>query len=56
GDPTVTGNGGQSTYGAPFADEIEAILEHNARGILSIANKQPHLYSTYTVFGKVIDG
>ncbi|KAJ3351422.1 Peptidyl-prolyl cis-trans isomerase-like 3 [Entophlyctis luteolus] len=71
GDPTNTGKGGQSIYGAPFADEIKATLKHNARGILSMANKgpdtnrsqffitygkQPHLDANYTVFGKVIDG
>ncbi|KAJ3083866.1 Peptidyl-prolyl cis-trans isomerase-like 3 [Physocladia obscura] len=71
GDPTNTGKGGQSIYGAPFADEIKATLKHNARGILSMANKgpdtnksqffityakQPHLDAKYTVFGKVIDG
>ncbi|KAJ3247555.1 Peptidyl-prolyl cis-trans isomerase cyp10 [Chytriomyces hyalinus] len=71
GDPTGTGKGGQSIWGSPFQDEIKSTLKHNARGILSMANKgpdtnrsqffityakHPHLDSKYTVFGKVIDG
>ncbi|KAJ3297288.1 Peptidyl-prolyl cis-trans isomerase cyp10 [Rhizoclosmatium sp. JEL0117] len=71
GDPTGTGKGGQSIWGAPFADEIKSTLKHNTRGIVSMANKGPdtnksqffitygkhaHLDSKYTVFGKVIDG
>ncbi|KAI9325634.1 cyclophilin-like domain-containing protein [Obelidium mucronatum] len=71
GDPSGTGKGGQSIYGHPFPDEIKSTLKHNARGILSMANKGPdtnksqffityakhsHLDSKYTVFGKVIDG
>ncbi|RKO94891.1 cyclophilin-like protein, partial [Caulochytrium protostelioides] len=72
GDPTGTGKGGQSIWGAPFQDEIKPTLKHNARGILAMANKgtpdtnasqfyicyakQPHLDSKNTVFGRVIDG
>ncbi|RKO92628.1 peptidyl-prolyl cis-trans isomerase-like 3, partial [Blyttiomyces helicus] len=70
-DPTGTGKGGTSIWGRKFEDEIKSTLKHNARGILSMANKgpdtnlsqffityakQPHLDSKYTVFGKVIDG
>ncbi|KAJ3210591.1 Peptidyl-prolyl cis-trans isomerase-like 3 [Dinochytrium kinnereticum] len=71
GDPTGTGKGGTSIWGRPYDDEIKATLKHNARGMVSMANKgpdtnlsqffityakQPHLDSKYTVFGKVIDG
>ncbi|KAJ3328860.1 Exosome component 10 [Blyttiomyces sp. JEL0837] len=71
GDPTGTGKGGNSIWSRKFEDEIKATLKHNARGIVSMANKGPdtnlsqffityskqaHLDSKYTVFGKVIDG
>ncbi|KAI5449933.1 Peptidyl-prolyl cis-trans isomerase cyp10 [Naganishia albida] len=71
GDPTGTGKGGQSIYGAPFEDEIRPTLKFNARGIVACANagpntnksqffitygKQPSLDGKYTIFGKVIDG
>ncbi|KAJ1533186.1 Peptidyl-prolyl cis-trans isomerase-like 3, partial [Cladochytrium tenue] len=66
GDPTGTGKGGDSIWGRRFEDEIKATLKHNARGIVSMANKgpdtnlsqffityakQPHLDAKYTVFG-----
>jgi peptidyl-prolyl cis-trans isomerase-like 3 len=71
GDPTGTGKGGQSIWGAPFEDEINPELKHDARGVLSMASngpnsnrsqffiiydKQPHLDLKHTVFGRVIDG
>ncbi|KAJ3100988.1 Peptidyl-prolyl cis-trans isomerase-like 3 [Phlyctochytrium planicorne] len=71
GDPTGTGKGGTSIWQRPFEDEIKAHLKHNARGIVSMANKgpdtnlsqffityakQPHLDSKYTVFGKYVTG
>jgi len=71
GDPTGQGKGGQSIWGAPFADEIRSTLKFNARGIVAMANsgpdsnksqffitysKQPHLDGKYTIIGKVIDG
>lgn len=71
GDPTGTGKGGSSIYGKNFEDEIMPSLEHDRRGILSMANsgpntnssqffisysKQEHLDGIYTIFGKVIDG
>jgi peptidyl-prolyl cis-trans isomerase-like 3 len=71
GDPQGTGKGGNSIYGKYFEDEIVNNLEHDKRGILSMANSGPntngsqffitygkheHLNGIYTVFGKVIDG
>ncbi|PPQ76452.1 hypothetical protein CVT26_012964 [Gymnopilus dilepis] len=38
GDPTGTGKGGQSVWGAPFADEIRSTLKFNARGVVAMAN------------------
>ncbi|CAE7203310.1 unnamed protein product [Rhizoctonia solani] len=41
GDPTGTGMGGESYWGAPFRDEfdIPKAEKHDARGVLSMANK-----------------
>uniref|UniRef100_A0A182KB22 PPIase cyclophilin-type domain-containing protein n=1 Tax=Anopheles christyi TaxID=43041 RepID=A0A182KB22_9DIPT len=41
GDPTGTGRGGQSIYGATFADEIHSDLKHTGAGIVSMANSGP---------------
>ena len=71
GDPTGTGRGGESFYGAPFADEIVDTLRHTAAGILSMANAGPNtngsqffitlvptpwLDGRHTVFGRVVNG
>ncbi|KAB8293785.1 hypothetical protein EYC80_009270 [Monilinia laxa] len=60
---------GTSIWGAPFSDEIRPTLRHNARGIVSMANKgpetngsqffilfaaAPHLDGLNTVFGHVL--
>ena len=69
GDPTATGKGGESVWGKDFIDEFKSNLSHNARGILSMANRGPntngsqffitykpckHLDRKHTVFGKVL--
>ncbi|KAJ2793954.1 Peptidyl-prolyl cis-trans isomerase cyp10 [Coemansia helicoidea] len=71
GDPTGTGKGGASVWGRPFDNEIRATLQHDRRGVVSMANSgadtngsqffityacQPSLDAKYTVFGRVIDG
>ena len=60
-----------SIWNEPFEDEIRPALRHNARGIVSMANKgantngsqffvcfaaAPHLDGVSTVFGKAIGG
>ncbi|KAF9578083.1 Peptidyl-prolyl cis-trans isomerase cyp8, partial [Lunasporangiospora selenospora] len=71
GDPTGTGRGGESFWKENFKDEFKGKLSHNARGILSMANKGPntnssqffitfkpcvHLDGKHTVFGKIVGG
>ncbi|KAF7972479.1 hypothetical protein HWV62_17906 [Athelia sp. TMB] len=71
GDPSGSGKGGQSIWGAAYPDEIRSTLKFNGRGIVAMANsgpdtnksqffityaKQAHLDGKYTIFGKVIDG
>ncbi|KAI0401205.1 cyclophilin-like protein [Xylaria palmicola] len=61
--------GGQSVWGGTFEDEIRPALRHNARGVVSMANKgtgtngsqffilfdkAPHLDGLNTVFGKLL--
>ncbi|KAK2761862.1 hypothetical protein CKAH01_05092 [Colletotrichum kahawae] len=71
GDPTGTGKGGTSIWGKNFQDEFDGPMTHNARGIISMANKgkntnssqffiiyrpTKHLDNKHTVFGKVVGG
>jgi len=71
GDPTGTGRGGVSIYGAKFEDEINSELKHTGAGILSMANSGPntngsqffitlaptqHLDGKHTIFGRVSAG
>ncbi|KAI4158764.1 MAG: hypothetical protein LQ342_007159 [Letrouitia transgressa] len=71
GDPTGTGKGGKSCWGRNFQDEIEGPASHNARGVVSMANKGKntnssqffityractHLDRKHSIFGRVVDG
>eukprot|EP00850_Spirogloea_muscicola_P021079 SM000236S07999 [mRNA] locus=s236:24037:26695:+ [translate_table: standard] len=69
GDPTGTGTGGASIYGAPFADEIHSRLRFSHRGLVACANagapnsnnsqffftldRCDWLNKKHTIFGKV---
>jgi cyclophilin family peptidyl-prolyl cis-trans isomerase len=68
GDPTGTGRGGP---GYRFADEIDATLKHDKRGVLSMANAGPNtngsqffithgatpwLDGKHAVFGQLVEG
>ncbi|XP_003785914.1 peptidyl-prolyl cis-trans isomerase CWC27 homolog isoform X2 [Otolemur garnettii] len=68
GDPTGTGTGGESIYGAPFKDEFHSRLRFNRRGLVAMANAGAHdngsqffftlgradeLNNKHTIFGKV---
>jgi peptidyl-prolyl cis-trans isomerase-like 3 len=69
GAPPSQPKGGTSIWQEPFEDEIRPTLRHNARGIVSMANKgpatngsqfficfdkAPHLDGKNTVFGHVL--
>ena len=71
GDPTGTGRGGSSIYGAKFEDEISTSLKHTGAGVLSMANSGPNtngsqffitlaptpwLDGKHTIFGRVKGG
>uniref|UniRef100_A0A1B6I137 RING-type E3 ubiquitin-protein ligase PPIL2 n=1 Tax=Homalodisca liturata TaxID=320908 RepID=A0A1B6I137_9HEMI len=71
GDPTGTGDGGESIWGKPFEDHFKPNLTHTGRGVLSMANSGPntnksqffltyrscrHLDGKHTVFGRVVGG
>ncbi|XP_077792459.1 spliceosome-associated protein CWC27 homolog isoform X1 [Podarcis muralis] len=68
GDPTGTGSGGESIYGAPFKDEFHSRLRFIRRGLVAMANAGPHdngsqffftlaradeLNNKHTIFGKI---
>lgn len=68
GDPTGTGEGGHSVYGAPFKDEFHSRLRFVRRGLVAMASggaddngsqffftlgSCPDLQNKHTIFGKV---
>ncbi|XP_071478917.1 LOW QUALITY PROTEIN: spliceosome-associated protein CWC27 homolog, partial [Diadema antillarum] len=68
GDPTGTGEGGESIYGHPFKDEFHSRLRFVRRGLIAMANAGPndngsqffitlgpceHLRNKHTLFGKI---
>lgn len=72
GDPTGDGTGGESIWGKPFDNEFHQSLSHDARGVLSMANKgkpftntsqffitfapKKHLDKIHPIFGRLIAG
>lgn len=71
GDPTGTGRGGESIWGAPFEDEVSGKVTFDRKGILAMANSGPntngsqffittkpvsHLNNKHTIFGEVVSG
>lgn len=68
GDPTGTGQGGESIYDGPFADEFHSRLRFSRRGLLAMANsgindngsqffftldRAEELQNKHTLFGKI---
>ncbi len=68
GDPTGTGEGGESIYGHPFKDEFHQRLRFSRRGLVAMANAGKddnasqffftlgpctELQKKHTIFGKV---
>ncbi len=71
GDPTGTGSGGESIWGATFEDEFSPKVGFDRKGILAMANAgpatngsqffittvaTPWLNNHHTIFGEVISG
>ena len=69
GDPSGTGLGGESIYGAPFKDEFHSRIKFNRRGLVGLANAgrddngsqffftfgpTPDLNNKHTIVGKVV--
>jgi peptidylprolyl isomerase len=71
GDPTGTGSGGESIWGAPFLDEVTPNVKFDRLGLLAMANAGPNtngsqffittvptpwLNMRHTIFGEVVSG
>jgi len=71
GDPTGTGRGGESIWGAPFEDEVRPDVTFDRPGLLAMANAgpgtngsqffittaaTPWLNMRHTIFGTVVNG
>mmetsp|Transcript_15355 Transcript_15355/g.10746 ORF Transcript_15355/g.10746 Transcript_15355/m.10746 type:complete len:126 (+) Transcript_15355:95-472(+) len=55
GDPTGTGKGGDSIYGAPFANELHQRLKFSHRGIVAMANEEDNPVSNASQFFMTLD-
>jgi peptidylprolyl isomerase len=71
GDPTGTGQGGQSVWGTEFVNEVRGDVTFDREGVLAMANRgpdtngsqffitvapQPGLNNNYSIFGEVVSG
>lgn len=71
GDPTGSGRGGSSIFGAPFEDEVSRDVTFDRPGLLAMANAGPNtngsqffitvvatpwLNMKHTIFGEVVSG
>lgn len=71
GDPTGTGRGGESLWGADFDDEVSSKVTFSKPGLLAMANRgpgtngsqffitvapTPWLNNRHTIFGEVVTG
>lgn len=71
GDPTGTGRGGESIWGAPFEDEVTESVQFDKPGLLAMANAGPNtngsqffitvvpvpgLNMKHAIFGEVVAG
>lgn len=71
GDPTGTGQGGESIWMFEFEDEVSPSVQFNKPGLLAMANRgpstngsqffittaaTPHLNMHHTIFGEVVAG
>ncbi|MFH1655083.1 MAG: peptidylprolyl isomerase [Candidatus Omnitrophota bacterium] len=71
GDPTGTGSGGTSIWGAYFEDEVSPDVKFDRRGLVAMANagpktngsqffittaKTPWINMRHTIFGRVVSG
>ena len=71
GDPTGSGSGGESLWGAEFEDEFTPQVEFDRKGLLAMANSGPNtngsqffittvptswLNRKHTIFGEVVNG
>ena len=71
GDPSGTGMGGESIWGAPFEDEVSQDIKFDRPGLVAMANAGPStngsqffistvptpwLNMKHTIFGEVVEG
>jgi peptidylprolyl isomerase len=71
GDPTGTGQGGESVWGTEFEDEVRPDVTFDREGVVAMANRGPNTNGSqffitvapqhpldmhYTIFGQVVSG